>query len=86
MYVRQLSERALQNCFCIRMCGQITQTRFPPQMDARADDGDDDDDDNEWKVMLVIVIMIVLMMLMMVGVLTLNNNMGLFVMFFRYCT
>jgi hypothetical protein len=55
MYVRQLSERALQNCFCIRMCGQITQTRFPPQMDARADDGDDDDD-NEWKVMLVIVI------------------------------
>ena len=80
MYVRQLSERALQNCFCIRMCGQITQTRFPPQMDARADDGDHDDD-NEWKVMMVIVIMIVLMMLMMVKVLTINNHMGLFVMF-----
>ena len=62
------------------MCVQITQTRFPPQMDARADDGDHDDD-NEWKVMMVIVIMIVLMMLMMVNLLTLNNHMGLFVLF-----
>jgi len=61
--------------------GQMTQTRFPPQVDAGADDGDDDDDDNEWKVMMVIVIMIVLMMLMMVNLLTLNNHMGLFVLF-----
>ena len=61
------------------MCVQITPTRFTPQMDARADDGDHDDD-NEWKVMMVIVIMIVVMMLLMVKVLTINNHMGLFVM------
>ena len=43
-----LEERLLQNCFCMRMSVQITQTRSTPRMDARADDGDDEDDgDND---------------------------------------
>ena len=55
---------------------QIRKTCFPPQMDARSDDGDDSDADNDdgWKVMAVMIIMMALMMLMMAKVLTLNNH------------
>ena len=68
------------------MCAN-PKNKFPQQMDARYDDGDDSDDDSDdrWKVMLVMIIMMVMMMLMMVKVLTLNNHMGLFFMFFRDC-
>jgi len=68
------------------MCVQIEKIVFLKQMDARYDVGDNSDDDryDRWKVMLAMIIMMVLMMLMMVKVLTLNNHMGLFVMFLSW--